>query len=114
MEHRSIQRFGTASSGTACALRILFSHVQLIKNMQIESTKHRKLLLVPVSFFAHEKGGIYNRSEFIMSTDKPNLGVLNQRMRLEYEPMECLIRHLMVHLLYINSIVNTSLMQCVH
>ena len=44
--------------------------------MQIESTKHRKLLLVPVSFFAHEKGGIYNRSEFInMSIDKPNLGV---------------------------------------
>ena len=43
--------------------------------MQIESTKHRELLLVPVSFFAHEKGGIYNRSEFIMSTDKLKLGV---------------------------------------
>ena len=54
--------------------------------MQIESAKHRELLLVPVSFFAHEKGGIYNRPEFIMSIDKPNLGVLNQRMRLEYEP----------------------------
>ena len=42
--------------------------------MQIESAKHRELLLVPVSFFAHEKGGIYNRSESIMSIDKPNLG----------------------------------------
>ena len=56
------------------------------KNMQIKSAKHCELLLVQVSFFAHEKGGIYNRSEFIMSTDKPNLGVLNQRMHLEYEP----------------------------
>ena len=59
--------------------------------MQIKSAKHRELLLVLVSFFPHEKGGIYNRSEFIMSTDKPNLGVLNQRMRLEYEPMECYV-----------------------
>ena len=50
--------------------------------MQVESAKHRELLLVPVLFFAHEKGGIYNRSEFIMSIAKPNLGVLNQRMRL--------------------------------
>ena len=37
--------------------------------MQIESAKHRELLLVPVSFFAHEKGGISHRSEFIMSID---------------------------------------------
>ena len=59
--------------------------------MQIESAKHHELLLVPVSFFAHEKGGIYNRSEFIMSIDKPNLGVSNQRMRLEYEAMECYV-----------------------
>ena len=57
--------------------------------MQIESAKHRELLLVTVSFFAHEKRGIYNKSEFIMSIDKPNLGVLNQSMSLEYEPMEC-------------------------
>ena len=55
-----------------CALCILFSHVQLVKNMQIESTEHRELLLVPVSYFAHEKGGIYNRSESIMSIDKPS------------------------------------------
>ena len=66
--------------------------------MQIEWTKHRELLLVPVSYFAHEKGGIYNRSEFIMSIDKPNLGVLSQRMRLEYEPMECYV--ILVHLQY--------------
>ena len=67
--------------------------------MQIESAKHRELLLVPVSFFAHEKGGNYNRSEFIMSIDKPNLGVLNQSMRLEYEPMsECYV--ILVHLQY--------------
>ena len=66
--------------------------------MQIESAKHRELLLVPVSFFAHEKGGINNSSEFIMSIDKPNLGVLNQSMRLEYEPMECYV--ILVHLQY--------------
>ena len=53
----------------------MFLHAQLVKNMQIESTKHRELLLVPVSYFAHEKGGIYNRSEFIMSIDKTDLGV---------------------------------------
>ena len=68
------------------------------KNMQIESAKHHEVLLVSVSFFAHEKGGISNRSEFIMSIDKPNLGVLNQRMRLEYEPMECYV--ILVHLQY--------------
>ena len=66
--------------------------------MQIEWTKYRELLLVPASYFAHEKGGIYNRSEFIMSINKPNLGVLNQRMRLEYEPMKCYI--ILVHLQY--------------
>ena len=66
--------------------------------MQIESAKHRELLLVPVTFFAHEKGGIYNRSASIMSIDKPNLGVLNQSMRLEYEPMECYV--ILVHLQY--------------
>ena len=56
--------------------------------MQIESAKHREVLLVSVSFFAHEKGGISNRSEFIMSIGKPNLGILNQRMRLEYKPID--------------------------
>ena len=45
--------------------------------MQLESAKNRKLLLVPASFFAHEKGGISNRTEFIVSIDKPNLGVPN-------------------------------------
>ena len=68
------------------------------KNMQIKSAKHRELLLVLVSFFGHEKGGIYNGSEFIISTDKPNLRVLNQHMRLEYEPMECYV--ILVHLQY--------------
>ena len=66
--------------------------------MQIEPTKHRELLLVPVSYFAHEKGGIYNRWASIMSIDKPNLAVWNQRMRLEYEPMECYV--ILVHLQY--------------
>ena len=45
--------------------------------MQLESAKHRKLLLVQVLFFAHEKGGIFNRTEFIVSIEKPNLGVAN-------------------------------------
>ena len=45
--------------------------------MQLGSAKHRKLLLVQVSFFAHEKGGISNRIEFIVSIEKPNFGVPN-------------------------------------
>ena len=57
-----------------------------VKNMQIESAKHRELLLVPVSFFAHEKGGIYNRSETIMSIDKL------------YEPIDCYV--ILIHLQY--------------
>ena len=43
--------------------------------MQVESAKHCRLLPEIVSFFVHEKGGLSNRSEFIMSIDKPNLGV---------------------------------------
>ena len=66
--------------------------------MQVESAKHCRLLLELVSFFLHEKRGLYNRSEFIMSIDKPNLGVLKQSMRLEYEPMECYV--ILVHLQY--------------
>ena len=68
--------------------------------MQIESTKHHEQLLVPVSFFAHEKRGIHNRSEFIMSIDKPNFGVLIKPTYASrvYEPMECYI--ILVHLQY--------------
>ena len=66
--------------------------------MQVESAKHCRLLLELVSFFVHEKRGLYNRSDFIMSIDKPNLGVWNQRMRLEYDPMECYVT--LVHLQY--------------
>ena len=77
------------------------------KNMQIKSAKHRELLLVLVSFFGHEKGGIYNRSEFIMSTDKPNLGVCVSSINPWSVTSSWFIYN-------INSIVNTSLMQCVH
>ena len=44
-----------------CAHCVLFSNVQLVKKYaNIELAKHRELLLVPVSFFAHEKGGIFS------------------------------------------------------
>ena len=58
-------------------LELKFLQHSWVKNMQLESAKHRKLLLVQVLFFAHEKGGISNRTEFIVSIDKPNLEVPN-------------------------------------
>ena len=61
----------------ACAVSLELSFLphSWIKHMQVESAKHCRLLLELVSFFVHEKRGLYNRSDFIMSIDKPNLGV---------------------------------------
>ena len=60
----------------ACFSRIELSSTFVDKSYASRvSYKHCRLLLELVSFFVHEKRGLYNRSDFIMSIDKPNLGV---------------------------------------